>query len=74
MTNYDATNDIDEMNIIKMKSNIGYDIVRTLQCYDAAVQSEQQFGVHKRRWNLDGGTMGTMTRSGNEKYSNQEFA
>ena len=69
MTNYDATNNIDEMNIIKMKSSIGYDIVGTLQFYYAAVQSEQHFGVHKQRWNLDGGTMGTMTRSYNEKLN-----
>ena len=69
MTNYDATNNIDEMNVIKMKSSIGYDIVGTLQFYYAAVQSEQHFGVHKQRWNLDGGTMGTMTRSYNEKLN-----
>ena len=58
-----TTNNIDEMNIIKMKCSKDYDIVGTLQGYYTLVSPEHQLGVHKRRWDLDGGTI---TKTGND--------
>ena len=46
----------DEQIILKMKNGNGYHIIRLLQYY-ATVSRENLLGIHKRWWNLDGGSM-----------------
>ena len=64
MSTFDLTNDTDKKNVIKMNYNKGYDIIASLRSYYNDVSPEHQLGVHKKLWNLDGGMMGTMTRTG----------
>ena len=53
---YGMTPQSDEQIILKMKNGNGYHIVLLLQYY-ATVSRENLLGIHKRWWNLDGGSM-----------------